>query len=174
MNNSRRFTGNKFEVYFLPDGATKGKDEIPLHSSVTSMTLSHRAEYADVSERESIPTLKWWELDLESMGMRRDIPSLIQVGGRGIVTVLSGYQPYAKHVDVVIDEFNFKFPLDDAFSWAMHLTSSGPLFDGTYTCEQAYGRIQTDMADGTFLEQQLVHMIPLDQLIDNRFHGWHS
>lgn len=179
MNNSRRFVSTKLEVYFLPDGATKGKDEIPLHSSRTSMTISDQTDWIDIppgfdTPAQRIPGLKWWTVDLESVGAFRDVPRLVQLGGSGIITLLWGDQPYAKHMDSRIIEFSQGIKFDNLFTWKMHLNSQGPLFDGTYTCEQQYGRIQTDMADGTFLEQALVHMIPLDQLIDNRYHGWQS
>lgn len=172
---TRPFTSSKLEVYFLPDGGKKGKDEIPMHSNATSLELVSRVDGPTMGigdYAETIPTLRWWEIELESKGIHRDIPYFIRAGANGIVTVLWGDQPYAKHVETLTTNFDISAAFDDLFTWKMSLTSRGPLYDGTYTCEQQYGRIQTDMADGTFIERPLIHMIPLDQLIDNRFHGW--
>lgn len=61
--------------------------------------------------------------------------------------------------------------LDDLWGYESEFHALGTIFDGTYTCEHKYGRIRSDLGDGTFLEKPLIHLIPFDELINNRY-GW--
>ncbi len=175
-SNVSRFTGSKLEVYYLPNGATKGKDEIPLHTNQVALNIHRHVEEIDVTQwgdrnRHTIPGLERWEIDINTLGVYRDIPAFVRPGEKGLFTFLWGNRPDARHAEVYIGDFGIEFP-NDGFMWHAKLLVSGPMFDGAYTCDHTYAIAQYDQGDGTFLEKPLIHQVPLDQLIDNRFHGW--
>lgn len=176
MPTYRDFHTQKLEVYFLPFGGEKGKDEIPIHSNTSSLSVQHHQDAVDADMggyRVAIPTTtRWTEIDLETMGAPRDMPYMIKPGERGTITILAGHKPHARHVDVILTDLSFGNSFSDVWSYQARWLSTGALFDGTYTVKRRYATIQTDLGDGTFLEHYLHHDIPLDQLIDNRYHGW--
>lgn len=173
---NQRFNTNKLEVYWLPDGGVKGKDEIGLHSNIVNLAIHEERRDFIYAVSEQAPT--WWKnnvtINIESMGLFRDVPYFVRNGGRGIVTLLAGHQPFARHCEANILSFEIGFGFGDMWSWKANLNVLGMLYDGTYTVQNPYAHIQTDMGDGTLLERTLYHDIPLDQYIDNRFHGWSS
>lgn len=176
MTKFYRITSPRLELYFLPEGAERGKDEIPVHSNASRFAMNFEQEMPEISYHDHFktftPTIKRVSFDLSSIGQPRDLPQLWQPGARGILTVLEGTQgQFARHCNVIMTSLNIGSSFDELWSYESSFVATGTVYDGTYTCEHQYGRIRSDRGDGTFLERPLIHMLPFDELINNRY-GW--
>lgn len=155
-------TSRELELYFLPDGGTRGIDEIPVHSNFTALSL----------EREIRDGLKRGNGLIQTWGQtRKTIEPSLSPGKSGILTILDRKPSnLTQHFQIFVYENSVSYPFDGRIEAEIGFQTLGPVYQGAYTVDHRYGRIRMDQGDGTFLERPLIYTIPLDELIMNR--GW--
>jgi len=100
------------------------------------------------------------------------LPGFMYAGGKGVLTFLYGHRPEAQHLEIMFDQVSKDFHTGGDVAYNYHAFGTTRLRSGLYTCQRRVGRVQIDQGDGTFIEKELLYEVPLDEMINNRFHKW--
>lgn len=177
MQNEIHRMRSKADIYFLPEGAQRGYDEIPLHNELFNFTYTDTIDVMEVTsmgdyEPTMIPIIHKRHIELRTFGDFNRSLQGIRPGIRGTVTFLHANDPMAWHMDIVFSQVHTDFYSHEGWESLYRAEGISKLATGLYTCQRRVGRVQIDQGDGTFIEKELYYEVKLDEMLNNRYYKW--